>query len=106
MSKVKHAWLSLPFLGSSKRPEQRRRPSKSASSDQPINGLNGASVERELARQTTAKDVAEENEEDVVADYNSPIHMCTPSLSLRSQCQALMHWVDRGGYYFVSTRGG
>ena len=74
-------WLALPFLGSSEEPE-RRRSSTAQAKKQRMNGkrrrndnVSGAGLEYELTREATAKEVAAMSEEDMVQDYNSPIHM-------------------------------
>lgn len=74
----KKPWLVLPFLGSEEEPEKRiakEHTNKSrANGDQNGNGHNSG-IEYELAREATAKEVAQKTEEDIVQDYNSPIHM-------------------------------
>ena len=88
------SWLALPFLGggssrkarkgstSEKSTHTSNRPNGSTGSSGP-NGLDGADagahVEFELQRQHMVQDYTTMNEEDVVQDYNSPIHMCTSS---------------------------
>jgi hypothetical protein len=74
----KKSWLSLPFLGSSEEPE--KRIAKEHTNKPRANGHghgNGqdSGIEYELAREATAKEVAQKTEEDIVQDYNSPIHM-------------------------------
>ncbi len=74
----------LPFLGSS---VGRRR---NTTTDQDGNGVDGAqeahptakkavngngAANRDLQQSRTAQEVAQMSEEDIIADYNSPIHM-------------------------------
>ena len=65
-------WLALPFLGSSRTNEPERETSTSQAGNP---RSNGPEIEYELSRQATVKDFAEMREEDIVQDYNSPIHM-------------------------------
>ena len=74
-------WLALPFLGSQSRPQGERRGSSTYAT--PANGTsykpgpngNAADFDHELTRQQTALDFAKKDEEDIVKDFNSPIHM-------------------------------
>jgi hypothetical protein len=76
-------WLALPFLGSSEAPERRtsstaqaKKPHMNVRRNRNGNGSgNGAGLEYELTREATAEEVAAMSEEDMVQDYNSPIHM-------------------------------
>lgn len=74
MAKDKKGWLSIPFAGSS----TKTKPDTSAGQHAQHNGQNGKQngAQWEL-RQKTAAEVSQMKEEDVIADYNSPIHMCT-----------------------------
>lgn len=73
MAKDNKPWLSLPFAGAS----TKTHPDTSAGQDGQQNGQNGKQngAHWEL-HQKTAAEVSKMKEEDVVADYNSPIHMC------------------------------
>lgn len=66
--KVKR-WLVLPFLGSSSEPEKQKV------TGQQKEPQNVDPVDLESPPTTTAKDFAQKTEEDIVQDYNSPIHM-------------------------------
>lgn len=48
---------------------------KSKTQQRPVN-QNAAALD--LSHQRTAAEVAKMTEEDLIADYNAPIHMCTP----------------------------
>ncbi len=70
----KVSWLSLPFLGSSEEPEQRI--AKEHTNKPRTNGdAHSSGIRYESTREATAKEVADMTEEDIVQDYNSPIHM-------------------------------
>ena len=76
---MKKPWTFLPFLGASDAaaPPQRAR-SATTQTGKPsnVNGNTGDPVDSELSRQATALEFSQKNEEDIVADYNAPIHMC------------------------------
>jgi hypothetical protein len=67
-------WQLFPFLGGGDSPEREISKNKSAQAqkqrnkDDPVD----AGLER---RQTRVEKFAEKTEEDIVQDYNSPIHM-------------------------------
>jgi hypothetical protein len=71
-------WIFLPFLGSSEEPEKRiatgqtNKPRENGTDTG--NGIRGG-PEYDLKREYTAKTVAQKTEEDIVQDYNAPIHM-------------------------------
>ena len=70
-NKKSKPWIFLPFMGgSSNEPEKQiarsRRDRPRADDDPVVLGLQ---------REDTVKEFANKNEEDIVQDYNSPIHM-------------------------------
>ena len=75
-------WIALPFLGASEGPEKRiatgltnkRRESGNGNGNDNGNGIRGG-PEYDLKREDTAKMIAQKTEEDIVQDYNAPIHM-------------------------------
>ena len=76
-------WIFLPFLGSSEEPERRiatgqtNKPRENANPNGRGvgNGVRGGPEFIDLKQQETAEMVAQKTEEDVVQDYNAPIHM-------------------------------
>ena len=77
----KKPWISLPFLGSSENQPPKKIATgrtKNPLRNGKVNGngnVNGAGVEHDITLENTAKAVADMTEEDIVQDYNSPIHM-------------------------------
>lgn len=67
-------WISLPFSGFS----TKSKPADSADHDKQTNGHHGKTkgAQWELNHQKSAAEVSKMAEEEVIADYNSPIHMC------------------------------
>ena len=101
----KKLWLSLPFLGSSEEPE--KRIAKEHTNKPRANGRgheNGhpSGIDYELTREATAKEVAQKTEEDIVQDYNSPIHMWV-SKEARSTYRAACSQPVIGSHYALST---
>lgn len=85
-------WLALPFLGSSdgnheKQAIRRHSLDKRHSLERRLQRENahrtgnatgttpGHALEYELTHQETHQEIAQKSEEDIVHDYNSPIHM-------------------------------
>jgi len=69
------AWVSLPFLGGSDAtggPKQHRTKRPLQRKVAPGNGA----LKEELELQKPAEGAKHMAEEDIIADYNSPIHMC------------------------------
>ena len=64
-------WLNLPFLGASNDAERKIATGKEG---KPVNG-DGNGLDQEPTRESTLADFANKTEEDIVQDYNSPIHM-------------------------------
>lgn len=66
-------WMFLPFAGGSKEHPEREIASKHQARKENQDGDDPLPLE--LSRAETAKQFADKKEEDIVADYNSPIHM-------------------------------
>ena len=87
-------WISIPFPRSSGQGE--RKGSRNQSSQPGPADANGDSnghgkrAPTELALQRSAHEVSQMAEEDIIADYNSPIHMC--KLQTPSFVQAFANW--------------
>lgn len=78
MSSNRKRWIGLPFLGASEGKDHDQREStrngKKFLERNPRS--TGAAVEREVTLSKTAADTfKDKDEEDIVQDYNSPIHM-------------------------------
>ena len=71
---TKKGFLSLPFLGSSKETQQQSPTAQDGQHEKKRTNGNGA--QWEVSQQKSAAEVAKMREEEVIADYNSPIHMC------------------------------
>lgn len=80
MSKRK-PFILLPFLGSSEEPERRKgfghthKPRENGDANGSGTAVRGGPEFSDLTQQETAKMVAQKTEEDIVQDYNAPIHM-------------------------------
>lgn len=67
-------WEFLPYLGGSKNVDEDR--AKSRMRRRPKTGRTPSQVDAGLSRsQTLAAQFAAKDEEDIVRDYNSPVHM-------------------------------
>lgn len=75
---TKKSWLSLPFIGSSSRGQQQN--ASDHNGRHATRPTNGDGARDDANHQRTAAEVAKMKEEDVIADYNSPIHMCMSRL--------------------------
>lgn len=95
-------WLSLPFLGGTK-----EREGEGGSSGGPLNkGHNGSTngLELELSKKETAEAMRKKKEEDILVDYNAPIHMCM-LIRVRLHCMALTELCRGGCHTFPSHCG-
>lgn len=99
-------YLELPFLGAAIGKRQRRTSADDQQHDakgNPLpkkkrsfrprgqnktsrNGGNGHSSNLDLELTKTAADVAQMSEEDIIMDYNAPIHMCMLAARETKKC--------------------
>ena len=69
----KKSWLLLPFTGASNKTKHGTAATHDGQHENQRAGENGA--HNDFNRQKTAAEISKMKEEDVIADYNSPIHV-------------------------------